>query len=139
MCDPFDCVALVDDLTVLDRGHKGYGGDVGSQWDRVDPTTKALTGAILHVRSSVKLHSTVPEIRVSRRLLILFACTGATPADACYASGWRDKLESMLYGVTDAANLSIVLTDGPYGGGVCGATNHTHHVRSSVTFQRHSM
>ena len=59
----------------------------------------------------------------------------APPADACYASGWRDKLESMLYGVTDAANLSIVLTDGPYGGGVCGATNHSHHVRSSMTFQ----
>jgi|EP01043_Picozoa_sp_COSAG02_P031831 hypothetical protein len=60
-------------------------------------------------------------------------------ADACYASGWRDKLESMLYGVTDAANLSIVLTDGPYGGGVCGATNHTHHVSSTLTFERHSL
>ena len=34
----------------------------------------------------------------------------------------------MLYNVTDAANLSVVLTDGPYGGGVCGATNHSHHV-----------
>ena len=63
----------------------------------------------------------------------------------------------MLYHVTDAANLSVVswlrhnsrnpclrcgpvlavcsqrrscvqvLTDGPYGGGVCGATNHSHH------------
>jgi hypothetical protein len=79
------------DLTVLDRGHKGYGGDVGAQWDRVDPKTHALT------------------------------------ADACYASGWRDKLEQMLYGVTRTANLSIVLTDGPYGGGVCAATNHSHH------------
>lgn len=56
----------------------------------------------------------------------LSICTVA--ADACYASGWRDKLESMLYNVTDAANLSVVLTDGPYGGGVCGATNHSHHV-----------
>jgi len=50
------------DLTVLDRGHGGYGGDVGKQWDRVDPTDGHLT------------------------------------ADACYASGWRDKLEGMLYG-----------------------------------------
>jgi hypothetical protein len=56
----------------------------------------------------------------------LSICTVA--ADACYASGWRDKLESMIYNVTDAANLSVVLTDGPYGGGVCGATNHSHHV-----------
>ena len=29
--------------------------------------------------------------------------------------------------VTATCNLSIVLTDGPYGGGVCGATNHSHH------------
>ena len=43
------------DLTVLDRGHHGYGGDVGAQWDRVD--------------------------------------NGTLKADACYASGWRDKLE----------------------------------------------
>jgi hypothetical protein len=33
----------------------------------------------------------------------------------------------MLYGVTKACNLSIVLTDGPYGGGVCGSHNHSHH------------
>ena len=39
----------VDDLTVLDRGHNGYGGDVGSIWDRVDPTTKALTGVNVHI------------------------------------------------------------------------------------------
>ena len=49
LSDAFYCLALVDDLTVLDRGHKGYGGDVGSQWDRVDPTTKALTGVNLYV------------------------------------------------------------------------------------------
>lgn len=68
------------DLTVLDRGHGGYGGNVGDQWDRVDEA-------------------------------------GNLTADACYASGWRDKLEAMLYGVTAKANLSLILTDGPYGGG----------------------
>ena len=68
------------DLTVLDRGHGGYGGNVGDQWDRVDEA-------------------------------------GNLAADACYASGWRDKLEAMLYGVTAKANLSLILTDGPYGGG----------------------
>ena len=31
------------DLTVLDRGHKGYGGNVGDQWDRVDPKTHELS------------------------------------------------------------------------------------------------
>eukprot|EP01051_Picozoa_sp_SAG22_P003021 SAG22_NODE_142_length_17922_cov_10.990406_11_plen_129_part_00 len=25
------------DLTVLDRGHRGYGGNVGDEWDRVGP------------------------------------------------------------------------------------------------------
>jgi hypothetical protein len=34
----------------------------------------------------------------------------------------------MLYGVTAEANLSLVLTDGPFGGGECAATNHSHHV-----------
>jgi len=33
----------------------------------------------------------------------------------------------MLFGVTNTANLSIVLTDGPYGGGICAAKNHSHH------------
>ena len=33
----------------------------------------------------------------------------------------------MLYDVTDRCNLSIVLTDGPYGGGTCSSTNHSHH------------
>lgn len=72
MVDSFDCLALVDDLTVLDRGHKGYGGDVGSQWDRVDPTTKALTGAILYVRSSIQFRFNSTHVQPICRLLILF-------------------------------------------------------------------
>ena len=79
------------DLTVLDRGHGGYGGNVGDEWCRVDGASGALT------------------------------------VDACYASGWRDKLEAMLHEVIDATNLSVVITDGPYGGGACGATHHAHH------------
>jgi hypothetical protein len=35
------------DLTVLDRGHGGYGGNVGDQWDRVDNATGKLSaGAV---------------------------------------------------------------------------------------------
>ena len=67
------------DLTVLDRGHNGYGGDVGAQWDRVDPKTGALS------------------------------------PDACYASGWRDKLEvtatislpSGLHSSQDGSDISL--------------------------------
>ena len=33
---------------------------------------------------------------------------GALTADACYASGWRDDLESMLHRVIDVANLSLM-------------------------------
>lgn len=31
------------DLICLERGHGGYGHDVGSQWDAVDPATNKLT------------------------------------------------------------------------------------------------
>ena len=79
------------DLVDLDRGHGGYGGNVGDQWDCVDPSSGDLT------------------------------------ANACYASGWRDKLEEMLFGITHKANITIVTTDGPYGGAPCASENHTHH------------
>ncbi len=31
------------DLIDLDRGHGGYGGNVGDEWDAVSPTTGKLT------------------------------------------------------------------------------------------------
>jgi hypothetical protein len=62
-------VSLADDLTVLDRGHQGYGGDVGAQWDRVDPKTKALTGANLHLVLLLSLSAPSCQIQSACRVL----------------------------------------------------------------------
>jgi hypothetical protein len=53
--------------------------------------------------------------------------TGSDNPDACYASGWRDALEHKIFALTTSANLSSIITDGPYGGGICASTNHSHH------------
>ena len=79
------------DLICLDRGHNGYGGNVGDEWVTVD------------------------------------AETGHLKADACFASGWYDKLHSLVRNFIAETGLSMLETDGPYGGGSCASTNHTHH------------
>ena len=81
------------DLIVEDRGHGGYGGNVGDQWDVVD------------------------------------AGTGALGTDACFASGWYDKLAGIFETFFNATGLTAIITDGPYGGShaPCASTNHSHH------------
>ncbi|KAH8076349.1 hypothetical protein JL721_346 [Aureococcus anophagefferens] len=78
------------DLICLDRGHGGYGGDVGDEWARVNDD-------------------------------------GSLGVDACFASGWADELRSLALDFLDATGLAMLETDGPYGGGECAATNHSHH------------
>jgi len=78
------------DLICLDRGHGGYGGNVGDQWDAVQED-------------------------------------GSLGADACFASGWVDKLTGLVAAFVNETGLSMLETDGPYGGGGCAATNHSHH------------
>jgi hypothetical protein len=78
------------DLICLDRGHGGYGGDVGAQWDAVAPD-------------------------------------GSLKADACFASGWTDKLNNFVYDFVNQTGLSMLETDGPYGGGGCASHNHSYH------------
>jgi len=78
------------DLICLDRGHNGYGGNVGDEWVAVD------------VDGSLKF-------------------------DACFASGWVDKLKGLVSNFINSTGLSMLETDGPYGGGTCSATNHSHH------------
>jgi hypothetical protein len=82
------------DLICLARGHGGYGGNVGDQWDRV-------------------------------------LDDGSLGADACFASGWVDKLNNYAYGFINLTGLSMLETDGPYGGGSCASTNHSHHLQLS--------
>lgn len=79
------------DLICLDRGHGGYGGNVGDQWDDVN-------------------------------------ADGSLGQDACFASGWVDKLNSYAYGFIIQTGLSMLETDGPYGGGSCHSTNHSKHI-----------
>lgn len=79
------------DLICLDRGHGGYGGNVGDEWVTVDPTT------------------------------------GKLGLDACFASGWYDKLYDLVDHFINATGLSMLETDGPYGGAPCASKNHTHH------------
>ncbi len=79
------------DLICLDRGHGGYGGNVGDQWVTVDATT------------------------------------GALKANACFASGWYDKLKGLVANFLRVTGLSMLETDGPYGGDDCASHNHSHH------------
>eukprot|EP00118_Oscarella_pearsei_P004028 m.16731 g.16731 ORF g.16731 m.16731 type:complete len:733 (+) comp27105_c0_seq1:15-2213(+) len=86
------------DLICLDRGHGGYGGNVGDQWDAIDPQS------------------------------------GKPTANACFSSGWLDKLNEMVFNFINNTGLISLETDGPYGGSSCASTAHDHHVelRDSV-------
>lgn len=70
----------------------GYGGNVGDDWDVVNPVT------------------------------------GAYGKDACFASGWLDEINDIIFNFVAETGLSMVETDGPYGGGPCASTNHTYHI-----------
>ncbi|CAH1774707.1 unnamed protein product [Owenia fusiformis] len=47
--------------------------------------------------------------------------------NACFASDWYDFLLKRMMTFMDRTNLSMVETDGPYGGYPCASTNHSHH------------
>jgi hypothetical protein len=52
--------------------------------------------------------------------------------DACFASGWVDKLDGFVAAFTGSTvGLTMLETDGPYGGEPCASTNHSHHVGAS--------
>lgn len=78
------------DLICLDRGHGGYGGNVGDEWARVGND-------------------------------------GSLTVDACFASGWVDKLKGLVYNFINKTGLAMLETDGPFGGGTCASKNHSHH------------
>ena len=86
------------DLICLERGHGGYGGNVGDQWDAIDPTS------------------------------------GKPTQNACFSSGWLDKLNAYVFGFINETGLISIETDGPYGGSECASKTHDHHVelRDSV-------
>ena len=55
---------------------------------------------------------------------------GGLGEDACFASGWVGKLTNMTYTFLNRG-LSMVETDGPYGGEPCASTNHSGHLQLS--------
>eukprot|EP01137_Pigoraptor_chileana_P026613 Opistho-2@8183 len=55
------------------------------------------------------------------------AVTLTPTVDACLASAWWDKLNGYVFGFLNATGLSMVETDGPYGGTQCASTSHAHH------------
>jgi hypothetical protein len=52
---------------------------------------------------------------------------GSVGGSTCFASKWLDYLDPLIEAKIAMAGLAMVETDGPYGGGLCSATNHTHH------------
>jgi len=47
--------------------------------------------------------------------------------NACFASGWYDNITGIMMSFINYTGISMVETDGPYGGQECGALNHSHH------------
>ena len=52
---------------------------------------------------------------------------GNNTGNACFASGWRDHLLQTALEVLDYTNMSVLETDGPYGGYTCTSKNHPYH------------
>ena len=55
------------------------------------------------------------------------AQNGNLTLDACFASGWYDKLLGLVREFVKETGITMLETDGPYGGGACASTNHSHH------------
>ena len=53
---------------------------------------------------------------------------GGYGEDACFASGWVDRLTGYAYDYINGTGLTMLETDGPYGGEACASTNHSGHV-----------
>lgn len=52
---------------------------------------------------------------------------GGDEGNLCFASGWYDHLNTLVANFINATGLSMLETDGPYGGDTCSSTNHPHH------------
>ena len=49
------------------------------------------------------------------------------PGSTCFASGWNRGLLAKVLHFMDVTGLSMIETDGPFGGTPCGATDHDHY------------
>jgi hypothetical protein len=64
---------------------------------------------------------------VERSWMAIDPTTNKSRGDVCFASGWYDYLLNRTLTFMDRTNLSMVETDGPYGGYSCAVTDHAHH------------
>ena len=74
---------------------------------------------------------------VPEKFAAISPATGNSTADACYASGWADELETKIHDLMAKAGLTMLETDGPYGGAPCASSAHAHHtgLSDSIFFQ----
>lgn len=52
---------------------------------------------------------------------------GGNEGDLCFASGWYDHLRGLVSNFINETGLSMLETDGPYGGETCNSPHHKHH------------
>ena len=52
---------------------------------------------------------------------------GKKASGACFASGWYDYLLQRMTQFMDKTGMTVLASDGPYGGYPCYSANHTHH------------
>ncbi len=55
------------------------------------------------------------------------SATNKSDGNACFASDWYDYLLNRTLTFMNRTNLSMLETDGPYGGYSCASTGHSHH------------
>ena len=65
--------------------------------------------------------------------------TNQSRGDVCFASGWYDYLLNRTLTFMDRTNLSMVETDGPYGGYSCSVTTHAHHHNNDDSIYRQNI
>lgn len=58
---------------------------------------------------------------------------------ACLASYWYEEIYGKLMNFVEKTNLSMVETDGPYGGGTCSSHTHSHHLGYGDSIYKQAM
>ena len=120
------------DLICLDRGHGGYGGNVGDQWDRVlDDGSLGLDACFASGWVDKLNNYAVRGARRERERGRLRSQPAAHRDSPLARPCAPPPPSSAQYGFINETGLSMLETDGPYGGGSCASTNHTYHKQLS--------
>lgn len=111
-------------MICLERGHGGYGGNVGDQWDAIDPSSHQPTQNACFASGWSVLF---PSIYVLRYI----PCKSMFQYNMFFAKflfvSRYDKINGIITNFINQTGLSMVETDGPYGGETCASTTHDHH------------